>query len=213
LTKTLLQRKKPSIKQGLPVKKKWRLTVAFISVLLLSAVAGTQFVNVGKANPLPDINPNITIENPQNATYHVNTITLNFTIESNWGVYPCFYSLDGQKMEPIENLTVISREDVNIGKNPQVHRTTLKGSCVLSNLSEGWHNVTFYLITDHEISLYRTYVKGDVLYSATVQFVIDSSESLLTALVVDASGASVAILGIGLLVYFKKRKKGSGNKA
>jgi hypothetical protein len=127
---------------------------------------------VGKANPLPDINPNITIENPQNATYHVNTITLNFTIESNWGVYPCFYSLDGQKMEPIENLTVISREDVNIGKNPQVHRTTLKGS-----------------------------------------FVIDSSESLLTALVVDASGASVAILGIGLLVYFKKRKKGSGNKA
>lgn len=189
------------------MKKEALLTAAFISVLLLSAVAGTQFVNVGRANPLPDINPNITIENPQNATYHVNTITLNFTIESNWGVYPCFYSLDGQKMKPIENLTVISREDANIGKNPRVNRTTLKGNCVLSNLSEGGHNVTFYLITDREISLYRTYEKGEVLYSATAQFVIDSSGSFPTVLAVGASGASVAILGIGMLFYFKKRNR------
>jgi hypothetical protein len=205
LIKTLLQQKKPSIRQGLPVKKKALLTIAFISVVLLSAVAGTQFVNVGRANPLPDINPNITIENPQNATYRVNTITLNFTVESNWGVYPCFYSLDGQKMEPIENLTVISQENANIGKNPQVDRTTLKGSCVLINLAEGGHNVTFYLITDHEISLYKTYKKGEVLCSATTQFIIDSSDPFPTALDI-ASVVVVAVIVSGLLVNFKKRE-------
>jgi hypothetical protein len=49
----LLSRKHLGIKQGLPVKKKVFLTVAFHSILLFSAVVGTQFVNIGKANPNP----------------------------------------------------------------------------------------------------------------------------------------------------------------
>ena len=183
-----------------------RKALALMMAFLFSAVAGTVFVNLSSANPLPPVDPAITIDSPQNATYRVNTIILSFTIESNWGVYPCFYSLDGQKMKPIENLTVISREDANIGKNPPIYRTTLEGNCVLSNLSQGEHNVTFYLITDHEFSLYRTYEKGDVLYSATAQFIIDSSRSFPTVFAVGASGASVAILGIGILTYFKKHR-------
>ena len=183
-----------------------RKALALMMAFLFSAVAGTVFVNLSSANPLPPVDPAITIDSPQNATYRVNTIILSFTIESNWGVYPCFYSLDGQKMKPIENLTVISREDANIGKNPPIYRTTLEGNCVLSNLSQGEHNVTFYLITDHEFSLYRTYEKGEVLYSATAQFIIDSSRSFPTVFAVGASGASVAFVGVGLLAYFKKRK-------
>jgi len=42
------------ISQGLPVKKKRLLTAVFISALLLSAIAGTQFVNVVPANFFPE---------------------------------------------------------------------------------------------------------------------------------------------------------------
>jgi hypothetical protein len=86
LIKTLLSRKS-QVLSGIDVKKKTLLTIAFISVLLVAAVAETQFVYLGKTNPLPDIDPIITIENPQNTTYNVNTITLNFTVASNWGVF------------------------------------------------------------------------------------------------------------------------------
>lgn len=180
-----------------------------VLALLLSAVAGGQFLRLGKANPLPDIDPRITIENPQNVTYNVNTITINFTVASNWGVYPLFYSLDGRKMEPIENMTIISQEDIHAGFSPPVDRTTLKGSCVLSNLSEGRHNMTFYLITPREISLYRTYEKGEILHSATTEFMIDnfSLTDPLPMTLVAASAVSVAVVSVGFIVYFVEARR------
>jgi hypothetical protein len=172
--------------------------------LLFSVLVGTQFVGLGKANPLPNINPKITIENPQNATYNVNTVTINFTIESNWDVYPCFYSLDGQKKEPIENMSVISEE--LLYTSFPVSRTVLNGSCVLSHLSDGSHNVTFYLITDHEISgLPKKYEKGEVLLSATNEFVIDAPQFPIILIII-TSGLTTAFAGISLLTYFKKRR-------
>jgi parallel beta-helix repeat protein len=49
LIKTLLPQKQPSIRQGFSVKKKTLLTVVFISVLLLSTVAGSLFVKPAMA--------------------------------------------------------------------------------------------------------------------------------------------------------------------
>jgi hypothetical protein len=89
LTKTLLQRKKPSIRQGLPVEKKTLLTVAFLSVLLFSAVAGTQRLNFGRANPYirdyvaPDSYtkpPKISIFSPENNTFRQHLITLSLKV-------------------------------------------------------------------------------------------------------------------------------------
>jgi hypothetical protein len=188
------------------VEKKHVLTAAFVFTFLISAVAEMQFINVGKSNPLPNINPLITIENTQNATYSVNTVTLNFTVESNWDVYSCFYSLDGQKMEPIENMSIISEESFQITSSITVTRTILKGSCLLFDLSEGEHNVTVYLITDHEISgIPSKYEKGDILYSATNEFIVDTPPFPTTLVV--TSVITVAVIGVGLLFYFKKRKR------
>lgn len=183
------------------------LVSVLVLAFLISAVAGTQFINFGKANPLPDIDPKITILTPQNATYHVNAITIDIYVESNWGTYSSFYNLDGQEMVPIENMTVISQKDVNIGKNPSVPRTVLSGNCTLTGLSEGWHNITFYLITDHKISLAKEYEKEDILYSVTDQFYIDTSRSFPVILAIFASSASMAVIAAGLLVYLKRHKR------
>jgi len=89
LTKTLLQRKQPNIKQGLPVEKKTIFTVVFILALLSSAVAGTQLAKVGRANPFSQsiysgemstpliiTPPSITMLSPLNGT----TCNENFVI-------------------------------------------------------------------------------------------------------------------------------------
>jgi len=182
-----------------PAKEKGFSAIALILTLFVSAVAGAQTVNVGRANPLPDIEPVVVIENPPKATYNRNTITLNFTVASNWGIYSVFYSLDGQNMTPIEDLTVVSQEDVNIGKSPRVDRVTLRGSCVLPNLSEGWHNVTIYQI--YQFETYEKHETGDILSSATTEFMIDTF-SLIEVLPI----TFVAVIGFSLLVYLKKRK-------
>jgi hypothetical protein len=92
LTKTLLQQKQPSNKQGLPVEKKLFLTTITVSVLL-SALAGTQLVDLGKADPYisdfvevgempaPEGTEPLTILiiSPENNTlYSSNNISLNF---------------------------------------------------------------------------------------------------------------------------------------
>jgi hypothetical protein len=108
-------------------------------------------------------------------------------------------------MEPIKNMSVVS-QDLLYTSFP-VTRTVLNGSCVLSHLSEGRHNVTFYLVTDREISgLPKKYGNGEVLLSATNEFVIDTPQ-FPTTFVIITSGLTTAFAGISLRFYFKKRKR------
>jgi hypothetical protein len=91
LIKMLLQRKQPRVSQGLPVEKTM-LTAAFISVLLLSALAAAQLVNLAEANPFHhvwtcegDVSPDrstepplIVVLSPENYTVHaVDTVSLS----------------------------------------------------------------------------------------------------------------------------------------
>jgi hypothetical protein len=95
LIKTLLPRKQPNIKQELPVNKKRLVTAAFISILLMSQVAGIQFVNLARADAttfsdislgtiLPDSNtkpPVVSVFAPENHTvYATNTISLSVNV-------------------------------------------------------------------------------------------------------------------------------------
>jgi hypothetical protein len=154
----------------------------------------------------------MTIGNPVNKTYYVNTTTLEFHVATSYWDLNFFYSLDGKDMKKVENLTTFTKEDLNAGKNPSIYMTTLKGICVLGNLSEGWHNVTVYQIS---------YVNGNpqnekIVYSASIQFNIatppepeqpEPEVSFPVVPVAAASGASVAVIGVGILIYFKKRKR------
>jgi nitrous oxidase accessory protein len=73
-TKTLLPQKKPNIKQGLPVNKKTLLITAFISVLLLSAVAGSWFVKPAMAKTITVPDDYSTIQDAINAANDGDTI-------------------------------------------------------------------------------------------------------------------------------------------
>jgi hypothetical protein len=93
--------------------------------------------------------------------------------------------LDFIVSEPISEVTysLDGQENVTIAGN-----TTL-------TVSNGVHNVTVYAWD----------VAGNAGASETIHFNVEVPEPFPTTLVAITSGTSVAVIGIGLLVYFKKR--------
>jgi hypothetical protein len=131
--------------------------------------------------------PNILILSPANKTYTADnsttaSIPLNFTVNEN--VSQVAFNLDGQG-------------DISIG-----------GNTTLSGLSIGSHNVT----------VYARDLTGKTGTSETVNFTIVAEpqpqpepEPFPTTFVATASGASTAIIGIALLLYFNKHKSKAEN--
>lgn len=133
-----------------------------LAILLITGVAGVSSIKLVEANPFPPPITEITIENPQNTTYNVNTIVLFFSAESVYLNFPnsiFYYSLDGGERKLIVNRTTISQEFLPI--NPGIYINNVTGNCTLDNLSEGWHNVTVYDIRH-------------LIYSADAKFKIDT---------------------------------------
>jgi len=76
------------------------------------------------------------------------------------------------------------------------YNVTLKGNTTLSGLTNGYHTLTLF----GEDSF------GNIFNLAMVHFTVEVSEPFPALLVASVFGVSVAIGGVGLLVYFKKRK-------
>ena len=76
-------------------------------------------------------------------------------------------------------------------------KVMISENVTLADLGNGVHNVTVYAedLSDH------------VGASKTVIFTVAKPEPFPTATVATASGLSIATVGIGLIVYFKKRKR------
>jgi hypothetical protein len=74
---------------------------------------------------------------------------------------------------------------------------TLAGNTTLAQLSNGLHNVTVYAKDAFE----------NTGASETIIFTVAEPEPFPTTVAATAAGASIAIIGIGLLVYFRKRKR------
>jgi len=120
--------------------------------------------------------PTVSVVSPENKMYDVNNVSLTFTVSKPTSWIG--YSLDGQQ------------------------NVTIKGNTTIAELSNGLHNVT----------VYANDTLGNTGMSETIYFTIaferdprQPSEPFPTTLVI-ASIASVAVIGIGLLIYFKKRR-------
>jgi len=91
-----------------------------------------------------------------------------------------------------------------MGKNPSVTRTTVQVTCILQNLSEGWHNLTICNVAAEDVTWnFPQYQKGETMCQIEYSFRIQE-ESLPTILTIIAI---VATISADLLVYFKKRKR------
>jgi hypothetical protein len=124
--------------------KRKALTLTVILALLFSAEAGMQFVNRARAETLGpivmrDSTNKVAIFYPQNETYNVNSILVNFTVVMRGNCFDFGYSLDEGAVIRVENITKISES----GWIPYV-TYTFRGSVFLANLSEGSHSITVY---------------------------------------------------------------------
>jgi hypothetical protein len=74
---------------------------------------------------------------------------------------------------------------------------TVTGNTTIAGLSNGLHNITVYAKDEF----------GNMGASETIAFTIAVPEPFPASLVITASVASIAVVGVVLLVYFKKRKR------
>jgi hypothetical protein len=118
------------------------------------------------------VSPIVSLVSPQNQTYNASSVSLVFAVSKpvSW----IGYSLDGQ-----DNVTVT-------------------GNSTLSELTNGFHNITVYARDEFE----------NTGTSKTITFTInEETESIpFPTTLVLASGITVAVVVAGLLFYFKKAK-------
>lgn len=184
--------------------KRTSLALTLILVLLFSGVAGTILVKVAKANPFPT-DPVISIESPANKTYNINSLVLNITIVTKYDGYYftsarrlVSYSIDGKADVPI------AETDYSYDQDEKA--STFNGSAFLPELTDGPHKLTVYAKYDYDVHIIES--------QSSICFTIDTTPSptptpsgqppLFPTTFVLASVVSVAVVGVGLLVYFKK---------
>jgi len=204
--------------------KKTASALTLTLALLFSVVAGTQMVNLAEAKPNMFIKPrycHISIQSPQNGTLNSAQILLNFTVKK-WDisdVYSYFYILDGQDYHSgvkIEEIQFVGEETISEEHLFSYVETTLRGQAVLPSLSDGAHSVTVFI---GQVVGYGTIRPANVdPFSTTTNFNVDSTiqssptpqeneqKPFPTTLVIVVLIASITVVGVGLLVYFKKRK-------
>jgi hypothetical protein len=186
LTKTLLQQKQPSTKQGkrdVVLLKRKALITALILVLLFSAMVRVQLRPLAKANfVFPPADPVINMESPANRTYSINTLPLEVTFYTyKTGYYGApedeslrlfTYTVDSKNPEPI----TITNSSVALNPGGDVF---FEGSVYLPELSEGLHSLTARVVFDYT-DLDSPWGNGEEHYryhtesESTVHFRIDT---------------------------------------
>ena len=129
--------------------------------------------------------PELAILSPQNQTYTTTEVPLIWACNEQKIVAD--YTLDLLSHIPLYAYFTLSEN------------ASLPGNTTLADLSNGTHTLTVYVITERGTA------------SQTVHFAVSletqlQPEPFPTTLVVAASLATVVMVGVGLLVYFKKRK-------
>ena len=165
LDKNVFIAKKLRISQGLPLRKKWVLTAVFITVLLMSAIAATQLVNLGRANPYhhiwiyegdvsPDSStkpPAISILSPENDTvYGVDAVSLSINVSigdsstaSSRVLEKIYYETDWQS----NNISVYKYIwDPLVYPSAPPRKTEFSETVNLTGIPDGIHTIMVYAV-------------------------------------------------------------------
>ncbi len=156
-----------------------------LPVLIVSTAANLYIVESAKANPSSTAqlfdNVIITIQSPENKSYNSNTLSLNFTVETNNEYQPLAnYSLNGQNPTSVSTTVVSSTLETSwyytysggSGSNHTYRymRYKAQGNATLSDLPDGTCNIT--------IQRYGNPSKPIV--SSNITFTIDTKAPLIT---------------------------------
>ena len=215
LDKNAFIENKGCFSQGFPVEKKTLLTAVFISVLLFSVLAGTRFVNRVTANPYlygghtqpPEgaEPPTISISSPANNTVLASNNTyLSFNVtmsESTFIFRYIWFEVDWQEGNTSVYIGDLSTPDFIYN---QSWITEFSYNKTLTGIPDGSHRITIFASAKGNYFEENTGYSFNINGSSSVYFSI--GESFPNTLALAASGASAAFVGLGLLVYFKKRK-------
>jgi hypothetical protein len=138
--------------------------------------------------------PTISNISVENMTYAKADLTLNCTINerTSW----IAYSLDNQANVTIKGYIITERPSwMTYGLDDRIN-VTMQGNTTLTDLAEG----------SHSLIIYANDTAGNIGSSETIYFSVEVPAPFPTRLVV-ASVITVAVIGISLLIYFKKRNR------
>ena len=196
--------------------KRTILALTFIFALLFSFLAGAKAVefDYGEFEGLLYTPPVVTLLSPSsNESYSVSDVPLNVTVEVRCIILHNLervrwlnYSLDGETAIP---LTLVEPSLNDISQLPYF----VFGNSVLTGLCDGSHSLTIFG---------KTSVSGlNGYFNETVYFNVNTDKSTgepsptmsplpepvsFATILVRASVVVVAVVCVGLLIYFKKRK-------
>jgi ABC-type dipeptide/oligopeptide/nickel transport system permease component len=183
--------------------KRTALMQILILSLLFSAVSIPRLAQVvfAEFEGLPYDPPIISVLSPSpNEMYSEQSVLLNVRVEIRGNIYHnaetlrwLNYSLDEQTHV---SMAYFAPSDLT----PPYYVTA---NDVLHDLSDGTHNLTIYV---------ETAISGLTgNFNTTISFEVNTSNTIVepfpTTLVAAASVATVAIVGVGLMIYLKKRKR------
>ena len=199
------------------MNRKVLLVGVLLSTLLFTGVAGTQVVNLAKANPLVELrwanSPVISIHSPSlNETFSSDEIPLNFTITK-----PEQYEwlLKGGS-EDIRNLLL----SVNIVLDGTLYRSIEVDSILpspfsyfdtLTNLTYGEHNLTIQTVCEGwDVEVHGLWANKFIYENSSdlIKFNLvepQPPEPFPTTMVI-APIALVSVIGSGLVFYLRKHK-------
>ena len=174
-----------------------------IFTLLASIISGTMLVNFAYANPMPT-DPVISIESPVDKTYDVNSLVLNITIVTKYDGYyftstrrGVSYSLDGN--------TKIAVAEIDYTFDEEEKASTFNGSAVLSELTNGPHSLTIFAEYDYDVKIIQSQKSSNFTIDTKSNSSIDTGANSFPTTLVIGTIVTAAIVGVGLIVYFKKR--------
>ena len=187
--------------------KRKALTLTVILVLLFSVLAEIQAVffasaATGATENVATSSHAILIDSPNNYTIYETSLPLNFTVT--W-----LTSDDTQNIE-WRYLTSLS---YIIDDTPSVTIMNRTTSTSPFKMNEGL-NISELRNGQHKIEVKASFLQNSAnlilstynISSAPVSFAVEVPAPFPTTLVAVASGASAAVVGVGLIVYFKRRK-------
>jgi hypothetical protein len=175
--------------------KRTTLALALVLALSVSAMTGIRLVNLVNANPYPYTNCDssfvtVSLVSPENKTYDSNSILVNITAGAYPGVWFVWYSVDGGPFIEVAPGHLLGH--------------LFSESLFLDGLSKGSHVIVAKAVAmaDNPDGVVTAYSQVDF----TVTKVLDSDLQILSFEQALGAVALIAIVGVVLLVYFKKHK-------